>query len=96
MVYPPNPVQTAEGKRISFSRGDFDHFEEILSTFGDRRYYEEKIRFHSAVNRGTSPHDYTIPNSRIERIAMRIALRQLPYCGARDEVCTGWRQVFSP
>ena len=96
MVYPPNPVQTAEGERISFSRGDFDHFEEILSTFGDRRYYEEKIRFHSAVNRGMSPHDYTIPNSRIERIAMRIALRQLPYCGASDEICTGWRQVFSP
>ncbi len=76
-VHPDNPLTDAEGQRKPFARRAFDAFENILNAHGVPHYVVEKRRLRAAVAGGLAPGNYRKPGTRLGRLAMRIAMRQL-------------------
>lgn len=76
-LHPENPLFDHKGRRRPFSEQAFENFESILAEHGKPEYVREKFRIRKAINDGTDPKDFHAPTSRLGRLAIRIALRQL-------------------
>ena len=78
-LHPEHPLRDRDGERRAFARGAFTRFEDLLARHGPPGHVEEKARLRCAVTGGSDPQAYVPPRSRSGRLAMRIALRQLPH-----------------
>lgn len=76
-LHPENPLKDSEGQRRPFSKQAFDKFESILIEYGKPEYVQEKLRLRKAINGELDPNVFEMPTSRLGRLAIRIALRQL-------------------
>lgn len=93
-VHPDNPLTDAEGRRKPFARYAFDAFENIMSAHGVPHYVAEKRRLRAAVADGLAPGEYRKPGTRLGRLAMRIALRQLPHLPPQGADIGAWVKAF--
>ena len=71
-LFPPHPLRDASGTAISFDRGRYEAFQELLHRFGQPEALEGKAAF----ARGAS--EQSLP-SRVSRLAFRVAERQSAY-----------------
>ncbi len=93
-VHPDNPLTDAEGQRKPFARRAFDAFENILNAHGVPYYVAEKRRLRAAVADGQAPGNYHKPDTRLGRLAMRIALRQLLHLPPQGADIDAWIKAF--
>lgn len=75
-LYPPNPVQDEEGRRKPLHRAELAGFQGLLERFGDADHLRTKREVTDAVRAEKEP-DPAAYSTRRQRVACRIALRQL-------------------
>lgn len=76
-VYPANPVIGALGDDKAFDLEQFTTFQRYLGLYGPSSYVETKRRVWAAIDAGSNPESIAEPATRLERVALRNALRQL-------------------
>ena len=69
-------------------------FDRLLSIWGDPAFVATKARVIDSVRCGVAPEDYPRPRRRVERHALRVALRQLAAATPGDEGLSRWRARF--
>lgn len=99
-LHPTNPVITTLGDDKPFNPADFARFQAYLDLYGPPVYVAMKKAIWAAVEAGQDPSGTQEPDTRLERVALRNALRQL----ARQSETTGdellqtrvvtWRAAF--
>ena len=90
-LYPAHPLFDIQGRARSFDAARHRAFQAILSDWGDGRYVAEKRRVEEAMQNGAAPSSYAQPSSRLERLALRIAVRQRRHL---DETVQAWSDRF--
>lgn len=75
-LYPANPVMDEHGKDKPFDRRRFDRFQAYLDQYGLQSYVQTKKRAWQAIEAGLEPGSMAEPPTRLERTALRNALRQ--------------------
>ncbi len=95
-LYPPNPISDGLGERKPFDAAQHDAFQELLGTWGQSEYLDEKRRVTLALSANTPPDTYARPPSRLARTALRTTLRQRVYTDGHTPVLARWRARFDP
>lgn len=99
-LYPANPVITPLGDDKPFDTAQFTTFQTYLDLYGPRAYVETKKRVWSAIDATRAPTSMAEPATRLERSAVRNALRQaarqydLAADTARAQCIAAWRARF--
>jgi len=76
-LYPASPVLAALGEDKDFALEQFEGFQAYLDRYGAEPYVRAKREIWSAVEAGRDPADVAEPDTRLERTAVRNALRQM-------------------
>jgi len=92
-LYPPNPVQDEEGRRTPLDRAELGAFQALLERFGDADHLRTKREVTAAVRAGKEP-DPLAYFTRRQRIACRIALRQLRKLDGSSPRLERWLREF--
>jgi hypothetical protein len=93
-LYPANPVYDALGHPGPFNRVAYEAFQTLLHNFGDPALVRLKEAVTEAVRADQAPDGFTLPASRAERAAVRVALRQLAHTDGHRPTLAAWRQAF--
>ncbi len=93
-VYPASPVFDNLARTKPFERASLAAFEVLLLRWGIPEYCAEKARIVASVRDGSDPTSYECPRTRLGRIAMRVALRQLQQTKAQDPIVRRWLEHF--
>ena len=88
-LYPPNPVQDAEGARKPFDREEWAAFQALLERFGDPEHLRVKREVFAAVREAKPPEPSAFA-SRRARAACRVALRQLKKLDGTSPALEQW------
>ena len=75
-LHPGNPVIGAMGEDRPFDTDLFEDFQAMLERFGPRDMVSAKAKTIAALAKGLAPETAQAPQSRFERAAVRLALRQ--------------------
>lgn len=92
-LFPPAPLQDIDGRRIPFDGARHAAFQRLLEAFGDPAVLEAKRKVARAVESGRPPAD-DASFSRAQRLARRVALRQLGYALPLSATLAAWRGRF--
>lgn len=92
-LYPTNPVSDGRGRRRRFDSTRHSRFQAIVERLAPRGYVAEKRRVAAAVAANRPPHAYDPPASRINRLAMKVALRQMAHT-APAPALDDWRRTW--
>ncbi len=91
MLHPENPLTDRFGQRRAFAAAVHARFQARLERFGDPDYVAEKRRVADAVSARVAPETCARPNSRVTRLARRVALRQLGHTGVESDYLARWQ-----
>lgn len=94
--YPANPVKDAMGMLHPFVPAQHAAFQALLGRFGDGALVTLKQRIAGAIAAGEDPRAFAVPDSRLARTAVRVALRQLAAAGGASPVLAAWQAVHDP
>lgn len=94
-AYPPNPARDSRGDPRPFDDAAHDAFQRLIEAYGPPELVAAKARVVNAVRDGVSP-DTAPFDTRFERIAARVALRQLAFTDAPSDALAAWRTAFEP
>lgn len=75
-LHPANPVITSLGDDKPFDRAQFERFQAYLDRYGVAGYAQTKTRIWQAIEADQGPASTAEPATRLERAALRNALRQ--------------------
>jgi hypothetical protein len=92
-LHPANPVRDEHGRARPFDADDFARFQALLARFGDPALARFKRTVWSAVRTGDAPPSHP-PATRAERIACRVALRQLAHLDGESDALAAWLKAF--
>ncbi len=92
-LYPASPVTDEMGRRQPFDAARHARFQAILERLAPEGYVEEKRRIVAAVADGGDPRAYAPADSRLGRLAMKVALRQMVHTGALPGL-EAWRRTW--
>ncbi len=92
-LFPPAALHDVEGRAIPFAADRHAAFQQLLDAFGDPVLVAAKRRVEQAVLAGEPPHE-SAGSGRAERLARRVALRQLAFSAPRSPVLGAWRARF--
>jgi len=92
-LHPANPVRDEHGRARPFDADDFARFQALLARFGDPALARFKQSIWSAVRTGDAP-PRSPPATRAERIACRVALRQLAHLDGASAALDAWLKAF--
>jgi hypothetical protein len=92
-LFPPAPLQDVDGRAIPFDAARHAAFQRLLDAFGEPRTVAAKRSVHAAVAAGDAPHDDP-QFGRAERLARRVALRQLGFTAGPSASLAAWRARF--
>ncbi|HRN83668.1 MAG TPA: hypothetical protein PK857_02515 [Hyphomicrobium sp.] len=76
-LHPANPVIAPLGDDRPFDVADFARFQSYLDLYGPEAYVSTKKTVWAAVEAGDDPSGLEEPGTRLERVALRNALRQM-------------------
>ncbi|AHB48217.1 hypothetical protein W911_07245 [Hyphomicrobium nitrativorans NL23] len=99
-LHPANPVIAPLGDDKPFDPADFARFQSYLGLYGPAAYVATKKAVWAAVEDGQDPGGMPEPGTRLERVALRNALRQMERQGEamRNELLlkrvAAWRAAF--
>lgn len=99
-LYPANPVITTLGEDKPFDATQFDRFQSYLDRYGPAPYVRVKKAVWAAIDAGQEPTSMVQPDSRLERVALRNALRQMSRLteaiqdAQRADLVDAWRVLF--
>lgn len=93
-LYPSNPVFDSLGNSKTFDPSEQREFTKLLTLWGPADYLEEKERVFEALASGQLPDSYPSPKSRLQRTALRIALRQAAREGEEAQYMRRWTAHF--
>jgi hypothetical protein len=95
-IFPANPARDDRGEPRTFDTRDHSAFQGILTAHGDPSANTMKQRVEAAVTAGRGPGSVTPPESRTERTALRVALRQLGHILGPGPILDDWLKVYEP
>lgn len=93
-VHPANPVADRMGRDKDFDATDFEDFQKILSAWGLPDYTQTKAAVWAALDAQQDPESFTNQKTRLERVALRNALRQRMRQTPDDTLLHAWRSTF--
>lgn len=100
MLHPANPVMTPLGEDRTFDAAAFDAFQQLVQIWAAPGVSEVKRAAIDALAEALEPDAFEEPNSRVERAALRLALRQQARAAEarRDDtrlaLISAWRRRF--
>ncbi|MGH8616707.1 MAG: DUF6925 family protein [Burkholderiales bacterium] len=92
-LHPANPVRDEHGRARPFDAAGFTRFQTLLDRYGDPALARFKRTVWSAVRTGDAPPRHP-PATRAERIACRVALRQLAHLDGESAALAAWLKAF--
>jgi hypothetical protein len=92
-MFPPSAIHDAHGRRQPFDPARHASFQALLAVHGDPACLEAKRQTLAAVRAGRAPFD-TPSYSRAQRLARRVALRQLAETDGPSPALAQWRAAF--
>jgi hypothetical protein len=93
-LYPPSPLFDILGEPKTYDGGSHAAFETLLAKWGQPQYVEQKGLLLHSLRKGIDPASFRTPATRLERSAVRIALRQLAHDDNLRERAALWRERF--
>ena len=94
IMYPAHPVRDREGLAKPFDPCEHEAFQSLLAEVGDRAVIEVKRAVWRAIRKGQSPESLAALGQRHERLARRVAVRQLAYVDGPSSELARWRAAF--
>jgi len=94
--YPPNSIRTTDGEVRSFDEAAHQRFQNLLMRFADPGIIALKKKVAEALSRGQTPEDYPTPETRAERTALRVALRQWHHTNGPSSILDRWKTAYEP
>ncbi|MEM9724792.1 MAG: hypothetical protein AAF909_04930 [Pseudomonadota bacterium] len=100
MLHPANPVIGPLGEDTPFDGRAFDAFQRLLELWAAPSHVETKRDVLARLSAGDGPEEFDEPAGRLERAALRLALRQQARLAeaegdaARETVIAAWRRAF--
>lgn len=94
-MFPPNAIRDAHGRRQRFDIAKHESFQRLLAEHGDPLCMKAKSDTIAAIRAGRPPFDepsYT----RAQRLARRVALRQIAQTDGPSQALAAWQKVFDP
>lgn len=93
-VHPPSPVADRMGRDKDFDTAAFEDFQEMLGAWGLPAYTQTKAAVWAALDAQQRPESFDEPETRLERVALRNALRQRARQKTDDALLRAWRATF--
>lgn len=95
-LFPPNPVFDDRGAQKPFDAIQAATFQSLLARFGKPEFVSAKSRARDALAARRAPDSMEPPRGRLERTALRIALRQFESEHGASSLTRTWRDAFDP
>lgn len=95
-LYPPHPLFDLAGDDRPFDAACFQAFQDLLEAWGESGYRAAKARVVAAFDAGAAPEDFDALQTPLERLAARVALRQLRWTRGEGTRWRAWRDRFDP
>lgn len=92
-MFPASAVQDAHGRRQRFDIAKHEAFQALLGEHGDPLCRKAKRETVAAVRGGRPPFDDS-SYTRAQRLARRVALRQLAQTDGQSQTLSAWREAF--
>lgn len=89
-LVPAHPVRDSMGHPHPFDEAAHRQFEKLLARFGDAALNAVKQQLRQTVASGASPEAFAVPETRFERHALRVALRQLSVAAPETPGLAEW------
>tara|TARA_Y100000588_G_scaffold229725_1_gene243441 strand:+ start:3703 stop:4017 length:315 start_codon:yes stop_codon:yes gene_type:complete len=84
------------GKRCPYDRANHLAFDAVLRNWGIKEYVSQKDLIFRSVREKIDPASFTLPKNQLQRIATRIALRQLSHEKEINDQVSRWQEYFDP
>lgn len=95
-LFPPNPVFDDRGAQKPFDPVQSAAFQSLIVRYGVPEFASAKSRAKEALSAHRAPDSISPPRSRLERTAVRIALRQFEGEHGDSPLTRAWRETFDP
>lgn len=95
-LHPRSCFSDRMGRPRAFDRAAFEAFQNVVEAFAPSGYTAEKKRIRDAVNAGLDPSAYKPAETRTNRRASRVALRQMLQTESERGNVESWLGVFEP
>jgi hypothetical protein len=92
--FPPNPARDILGERRTFDAAAHERFQDLMMRFAPREIVAAKNRVREALAAGNGPDGSGPPETRAERTALRVALRQWQHTNGASAVWRDWTAAF--
>ena len=92
--FPPNPIRDGTGTVREFDMQAFVQFQDLLVRFGPEPLSQIKSTFIQAMETNTGPDDYLAPESKAERTALRVAIRQRHHSHGSTVLLDEWKAAY--
>ena len=92
-IFPASAIHDEHGKRVPFDAIRHETFQSLLAVHGDPACGRAKSDTFAAVRAAELPRDVS-SYSRAQRLARRVALRQLAQTDGLSPALTAWREMF--
>lgn len=93
-LYPANPVRDDRGLPKPFDAAQYHAFQSLLEAYGEPDSVELKHAVWKAVRSGAAPDTLANLPARRQRVACRIALRQMIHSDGTSPSLAAWRAAF--
>lgn len=94
--YPPNPVRDLNGELTEFDYDRYIQFQSLLREHGSPEFRDAKLMFARAMTSKSNPEDCPLPQSKHQRTAVRIAIRQYRHVHGDSKLLASWRKAYEP
>ena len=92
-IFPANAIHDEHGKRVPFDAIRHEMFQSLLAVHGNPACNSAKADTFASVRAAEPPRDVS-SYSRAQRLARRVALRQLAQTDGLSPALTAWRETF--
>lgn len=93
-IYPASPLFDSLGKRRPYDRENHLAFDAVLRDWGIKEYVLQKDLIFRFVREKIDPASCGLPKNQLQRIATRIALRQLAHEQEINDQVNRWQKYF--
>lgn len=92
-MFPASPIHDAHGGRQQFDIAKHETFQRLLAEHGDSFCMKAKSETVAAIRAGRPPFDEPSYN-RAQRLARRVALRQIAQTDGPSRLLAAWQKIF--
>jgi uncharacterized protein DUF6925 len=96
IMYPAHPLRDREGLAKPFDSRAHETFQSLLREIGDPDVVGAKQAVLDAVRKGDAPASFPALTRRHERLARRVAVRQIAHVDGPSSHLALWRDAFDP